>query len=108
MKLNDYLKEQLKDLENDTPTQDVKISELIKTLKIAKAEVEWNYPLDYQIAFDEAIKIIETMDNLLKVLDMAEKMHPYKVIGDADTYSQYNEGWSDAVDYIYSRMLYEE
>lgn len=84
------------------------IKELIKTLKIAKAEVEWNYPLDYQIAFDETIKIIETMDNLLQVLDMAEKMHPYKVIGDADTYSQYNEGWSDAVDYIYSRMLYEE
>ena len=105
MKLEDYSKEQLKDLENDTPTPDVKISELINTLKIAKAEVEWNYPLDYQIAFDEAIKIIETMDNLLKVLDMAEKIYPDKVIGDADTYSQYNEGWSDAVDYIYSRVL---
>ena len=33
--------------------------ELIKIIEIAKAEVEWNYPLDYQIAFDEAIEIIK-------------------------------------------------
>lgn len=33
--------------------------EIIETLEIAKAEVEWNYPLDYAIAFDEAVKILE-------------------------------------------------
>lgn len=33
--------------------------EAIKTIEIAKAEVEWNYPLDYQEAFDVAIGCIE-------------------------------------------------
>lgn len=33
--------------------------EAIKTLEIAKAEVEWNYPLDYAIAIDTAIEALE-------------------------------------------------
>ena len=33
--------------------------EVIKTLEVAKAEVEWNYPMDYAVAIDEAIKAIE-------------------------------------------------
>lgn len=33
--------------------------EAIKTIKIAKAEVEWNYPMDYVIAFDKAIEALE-------------------------------------------------
>lgn len=33
--------------------------EIIDTMKIAIAEVEWNYPLDYAIAFEEAIKALE-------------------------------------------------
>ena len=34
--------------------------EAIKILKIAKAEVEWEYPMDYQIALDLAISSLET------------------------------------------------
>ena len=30
--------------------------------------------------------------------------HPYKVVGDMDTYSQYNEGWNDACDRIQSKI----
>lgn len=33
--------------------------EAIKTIKIAKAEVEWNYPMSYQEAFDIAVGCIE-------------------------------------------------
>ena len=33
--------------------------EAIKILEIAKAEVEWNYPLDYAIAIDTAISALE-------------------------------------------------
>ena len=33
--------------------------EVIKTLELAKAEVEWNYPMDYAVAIDEAIKAVE-------------------------------------------------
>lgn len=33
--------------------------EAIKTIQIAIAEVEWNYPLDYSIAFKTAIEALE-------------------------------------------------
>lgn len=38
------------------------------------------------------------MQELEKILDKIEAEHSYKVSGDRDTYSQYNEGWSDAID----------
>ena len=31
----------------------------IKTINIAMAEVEWDYPMDYTVAFEEAIKALE-------------------------------------------------
>lgn len=33
--------------------------EVIDTLKIAIAEVEWSYPLDYAVAMEMAIKALE-------------------------------------------------
>lgn len=33
--------------------------EAIETIKIAMAEVEWNYPMDYAVAFEMAIDAIE-------------------------------------------------
>lgn len=44
------------------------------------------------------------MSNIYEVLKEAEEIHPYKIQGQPDTYSKYNEGWSDAVDYIESRI----
>jgi hypothetical protein len=35
------------------------LQEAIETIKIAQAEVEWEYPMDYADAFDEAIKALE-------------------------------------------------
>ena len=35
------------------------LREVIKTLELAKAEVEWNYPMDYAVAIDEAIKAVD-------------------------------------------------
>lgn len=35
------------------------LREVIKTLEIAKAEVEWDYPMDYAVAIDEAIKAVD-------------------------------------------------
>ena len=34
----------------------------------------------------------------------ASSMHPYEVVGKPETYSQYNAGWQDAVDYL-SQLL---
>lgn len=33
--------------------------EAIKTIQIAISEVEWNYPLDYAVAFETAINALE-------------------------------------------------
>ncbi|MDD7256178.1 hypothetical protein [Bullifex porci] len=33
-------------------------------------------------------------------LDKASSMYPYEVIGKPETYSQYNAGWQDAIDYL--------
>ena len=33
--------------------------EAIKTIRVAIAEVEWNYPLDYSVAFETAIEALE-------------------------------------------------
>lgn len=46
------------------------------------------------------------MDNeyIRDAIDKASSMYPYKVIGKPETYSQYNEGWQDAVDYL-SQLL---
>lgn len=33
--------------------------EAIKTIELAIAEVEWNYPMDYAIAFETAISALE-------------------------------------------------
>lgn len=37
----------------------MKIEDIIEIIKIAAAEVEWNYPLDYTIALDEAAELLE-------------------------------------------------
>lgn len=44
--------------------------EAIKILKVAVSEVEWNYPLDYAIAIETAIEVLE-------------KQIPQKVISDS-------------------------
>lgn len=33
--------------------------EAIKTIQVALAEVEWEYPLDYSVAFETAIEALE-------------------------------------------------
>ena len=38
------------------------------------------------------------------ILDMIEKEHPYKVPGNHNTYSQYNEGWQDAIDRVRGKL----
>ena len=40
----------------------MKPEEAIETIKIAIAEVEWNYPMDYTVAFEEAIKALVKAD----------------------------------------------
>lgn len=46
--------------------------ELIKILKIAIAEVEWEYPISYAAAFDKAIDRLQRLD---KAIERLEKMY---------------------------------
>lgn len=39
--------------------------EAIKTIEIAKADVEWNYPMEYQEAFDIAIDCIKKQSEIV-------------------------------------------
>lgn len=40
----------------------------IDRLEIAKAEVEWNYPIDYQIALDNAIAALKQKKEIMKIV----------------------------------------
>ena len=35
-------------------------------------------------------------------LEMIENEHPYKISGKHETFSDYNQGWSDAIDRVVS------
>ena len=58
--------------------------EAIKTIQVAIAEVEWNYPMNYAQAFETAINALETVnrqqaeiERLKKIL--AEEEEKYKL-----------------------------
>lgn len=58
--------------------------ELIDTLKAAKAEVDWCYPMDYYIAFDKAINHIKAWD---KFKEKINQLQTYKLFNnDKETY----------------------
>lgn len=44
------------------------------------------------------------MQELEKILEEIKAEHPYKVPGNYDSYSQYNEAWSDAIDRVRARL----
>ena len=45
-----------------------------------------------------------SINDVLKITTKVEKIHPYKVVGDRDSYSPYNEGWSDCVSAFWEEL----
>jgi hypothetical protein len=45
-----------------------------------------------------------SINDVLKITTKVEKIHPYKVVGDRDSYSSYNKGWNDCVSLIESYL----
>ena len=43
-------------------------------------------------------------ESIRDALDKASSMYSYEIVGKPETYSQYNAGWQDAVDYL-SQLL---
>ena len=53
----------------------------------------------------EKAKAVDMMEEYIKdALNKASSMYPYEVVGKPETYSQYNCGWQDAIDYL-SQLL---
>ena len=58
--------------------------ELIDTLKIAAAEGEWCYPMDYHVAFKKSINYIKAWD---KFKEKINQLQTYKLFNnDKETY----------------------
>lgn len=53
----------------------------IKTIKIAKADVEWNYPMEYQEAFDIAIDCIKKLVDIVQCKDCEMWDEHHKITG---------------------------
>lgn len=43
-------------------------------------------------------------ESIIYAINKASSMYPYEVVGNPETYSLYNAGWQDAVDYL-SQLL---
>ena len=43
---------------------------------------------------------------ILRELERIAEIHPYKVIGDRDSYSPYNEAWEDCISLIEERLQF--
>ena len=66
-------------------------------------ELRQYHPLSLSYGILSDIEYFPTaydVDKVMKQLEELEKEHPYKVIGQPDTYSQYNEAWQDCMDRV--------
>ena len=78
------------------------MSRLIDADKLLEELREYHpLSLSYGILSDiEYFPIAYDVDNVIEQLEKLEKEHPYRVIGQPDTYSQYNEAWQDCMDRV--------
>ena len=78
------------------------MSRLIDADKLLEELREYHQlSLSYGILSDvEYFPTAYDADNVIEQLEKLEKEHPYKVIGQPDTYSQYNEAWQDCMDRV--------
>ena len=58
--------------------------EAIDTIKLAIAEVEWEYPMSYAVAFEKAIEALERLDSIRSIVGtktlIQEDVLRYKMI----------------------------
>ena len=54
--------------------------EAIKTIKVAISEVEWDYPMDYTVAFEEAIKALEKQMRNCGNCQRADRIPNYRMV----------------------------
>ena len=70
--------------------------EAIQTLKLMQAQVEWDYPMDYAAAIDEAIKALEAQE----WIPVYERLPEHPENGDnylVTIQCEHYDGWDDYV-----------
>ena len=78
------------------------MSRLIDADKLLE-ELRQYHPLSLSYGILSDIEYFPTaydIDKVIEQLEKLEKEHPYRVIGQPDTYSQYNEAWQDCMDRV--------
>lgn len=73
--------------------------EAIDTIKLAKAEIEWNYPLDYQVALDMAIESLsqDPLTDKEQRIFLAAMSREEKVCKEVDAEYPYKEPYEDSL-----------
>lgn len=62
-------------------------------------------PIIGQYEYIEYIEWLdESTEEIKKAIEQVQDLHPYKQSGDSNSYSNYNEGWSDACDIILDKL----
>ena len=77
--------------------------------KLYDSREEW---CEKDVAIGLAIKALEqqpcedciSRKRVIMLIDEATEKYPYKIIGLPDTYSNYNQGWTDACDWLYANI----
>lgn len=79
-----------------------KTEKVIENLKLIKATIEWEYPLDYQLEIDEAIELIEKLDKQVKTKSIPHTYENCHNITCKD--KSYKQGRIDALDELVERF----
>lgn len=51
------------------------------------------------------MKIEIDIETVKELIEIVYSQHPYKEIGNRESYSQYNEGWTDGIGSLESQLL---
>lgn len=58
-------------------------------------------PVDYDTVIKHPTQFHRLqISYILQMVNLARQQHPYKIVGNRDTYSDYNQGWEDAANLI--------
>lgn len=78
----------------DSTLKAMKKAELIEYIRM----LEYNHEVMEATLNQQAENIKAMHNNIIKQLEELAEEHPYKKIGEPDTYSPYNEAWENCCD----------
>lgn len=101
--MKNLLKEDIEEYETEYSVSKGTLEQILWERDIAIKQLE-ELGITFGCINETAIK----KDTVKKVIEQIENEHPYKILGEYDTYSDYHQGWSDACDRILCSLLDKE